>query len=98
MASDPMYDDAHPYLVARMIETFLKRNNDARALIAVPLRDWKTKQMTTTFQEAMTRKGLSLLVQGQEICRDDWVENEVEGTGVVCWWAIWSWARSPSRA
>lgn len=93
MAADPMYDDAHPELVAHMIETFLKRNEDARALIAVPLRDQKTKQMTATFQEAMTVKGFSLLAQGQEICRDDWKENEVEETGAGCWWAIWSWAR-----
>ncbi|KIM98076.1 hypothetical protein OIDMADRAFT_147564 [Oidiodendron maius Zn] len=93
MAADPMYDDAHPELVAHMIETFLKRNEDARALIAVPLRDQKTKQMTATFQEVMTGKGFSLLAQGQEICRDDWKENDVEETGAGCWWAIWSWAR-----
>ena len=97
MASDPMYDDEHPELVARMIEMFLKRNKDARALIAVPLRDGKTEHMAAAFQEVMTEVGFSLLVQGQEICKDDWKENEAEGNGVECWWAIWSWARPQNK-
>jgi hypothetical protein len=74
-----------------MIETFLKRNREARALVAVPLRDRKTEDLAVTFQKVMTGIGFTLLVQGQDICRDDWEVTDEEGTGVVCWWAIWSW-------
>jgi hypothetical protein len=74
-----------------MIETFLKRNREARALVAVPLRDRKTEDLAVTFQKVMTGIGFTLLVQGQDVCRDDWEVTDEEGAGVVCWWAIWSW-------
>jgi hypothetical protein len=88
-----MYDDEHPELVARMIQKFLNRDSEARALVAVPLRDRKTADMAATFKEVMFGMSFSLMVQGEEICRDDWGDNEREGVGVICWWSIWAWAK-----
>lgn len=84
-----MYDDEHPRLVARMIQTFLKRDEGSRALVAVPLRDRKTADMAAEFKEAMIGKGFVLTGQGEEVCRDDWGDSG--GDGVVCWWSIWAW-------
>ena len=87
-----MYDEEHPELVARMIQRFLKRDGEAKALVAVPLRDRKTADMVAVFEQAMAGMGFCLAGQGEEVCRDDWEEEE-EGAGVVCWWGVWAWAR-----
>lgn len=86
-----MYDDEHPGLVANMIRTFLKRDGESRALVAVPLRDQKTTEMAADFKEVMFKMGFSLVVKGEEVCRDDWEENEEQGVGVACSWSIWKW-------
>lgn len=85
-----MYDDEHPRLVARMIQKLLKRGDNSRALVAVPLRDRHTTDMAAEFREAMLGMRFSLVGQGEEVCRDDWEENGGEGVGVICWWSIWS--------
>jgi len=86
-----MYDDEHPELVARMVERFLKRDEGARALVAVPLRDRKTADMAAGFKDVMVGMGFSMMGQGEEVCRDDWEEGE--GVGVVCSWNVWGWTK-----
>ena len=36
----------------------------------------------------MLAYGLELIHHGEEICHDDWVDNDRE-EDVKCWWGIW---------
>lgn len=84
-----MYDDEHPELVAHMISKFLKHDGESRALVAVPLRDQKTVDMVAKFKGFMFGMGFCSVGQGDEVCRDDWEDEE--GKGAVCWWSTWAW-------
>ena len=90
IAADPLYDDAHPELVANMFQRYLKYDRTTRALIAVPLRDKATKVLVRKFIEFMTFHNFQLIYEGEELFWDeDWVDANEEG--VRCWWGIWSW-------
>ncbi|RDL33090.1 uncharacterized protein BP5553_08529 [Venustampulla echinocandica] len=86
MASDPLYDDGHPSLVAKMIKQHLKPIQGSRAMVAVPMRDSNTVRMASKLLSIMASYGFKILHEGAEICRDDWASDEDE---VKCRWWIW---------
>ncbi|KAH8597471.1 putative methyltransferase-domain-containing protein [Bisporella sp. PMI_857] len=89
VAADPFYDDDHPSLVAAMIQKFLKHGRTSLALVAVPLRDKKTKSLYSQFVGSMREKDLQLKYQGSVAFRDDWGSADQES--IICWWSIWAW-------
>ncbi|KAH6664121.1 putative rapid response to glucose protein 1 [Halenospora varia] len=91
LASDPLYDEKHPEMVANMIKEFIKPNATSRAMVAVPLRDEKTREFANNLKEIMDLYNFRLLYDGEEICRDDWANN---GEEVKSWWGIWGFPNS----
>ncbi|TVY19192.1 Protein-lysine N-methyltransferase EFM2 [Lachnellula arida] len=89
IASDPLYDESHPQMVATMIKRYLKNDVSSRAMVAVPLRDEKTKGFAANLGEVMGGYGFSLLSEGTVVCRDDWASN---GEEVRSWFGIWGFA------
>ena len=81
-----MYDDEHPNLVAKMIKRFLKRGIESRALVAIPLRDFHTKNMASTFTNLMQANGFYVAHRGLEKFEDDWKSDE----DIFVQWTIWS--------
>lgn len=82
-----MYDEEHPQLVARMIDLFLNKGPESRALVAIPLRDAHTKSLAASFSSFMVEHGLSVYGQGLEVFKDDdW--KTVEEVNVQ--WTVWS--------
>ncbi|KAI6713534.1 hypothetical protein JHW43_003889 [Diplocarpon mali] len=85
IAADPMYDNEHPDLVAKMIQRFLKQGTETRALVAIPLRDNHTRRMEAEFSNTMMNSGFCVVHQGSEIFKDDWGTTEE----VQVQWTIW---------
>lgn len=91
IAADSLYDDEHPALVSDMIKTYLKRDLNSRALVAVPLRDKNTIRMAGELKKRLEGLGFFVHHEGWEICQDDWDSSDEEG-GVKCWWALFGWS------
>jgi hypothetical protein len=89
MASDPLYDESHPGLVASMIKRHLQNDTSSRAVVAVPLRDAKTKGFAVILRESMESFNFALVHEGTVICRDDWASS---GEEVRSWFGIWGCA------
>ncbi|RDW87735.1 hypothetical protein BP5796_03429 [Coleophoma crateriformis] len=87
IAADSLYDDEHPQMVANMISQFLARNQDSRALVAVPLRDEHTTKLAEDLEVLLNQAEIGRLETGEWICFDDW-EAEGGANGVRCWWRI----------
>lgn len=68
-----------------MIKRHLKNSTSSRAMVAVPLRDEKTRGFATRLRESMTDYGFVLFYEGTVVCRDDWVVEEE----VKSWYGIW---------
>ncbi|KAF9875899.1 hypothetical protein CkaCkLH20_06831 [Colletotrichum karsti] len=96
LAADPMYDDNHPGLLVGAFHEQLSLEEDARAVVMVPLRDETTKKLLKTFREVMSQQGrpLTCIEEGTLDGRDDWGEAE-EGSPVSCWWGVF--ARKPQE-
>ena len=78
-------------MVAAMIKRHLKKDVSSRAMVAVPLRDEKTKGFAINLREFMDGYGFRLLSEGTVVCRDDWASN---GEEVRSWYGIWGFAPS----
>lgn len=86
-----MYDDDHPSLLAGAFSEQLALEDDARAVVMVPLRDETTKRLLKSFRDAMGRQDppLTCIEEGILDGQDDWDEAE-EGNQVNCWWGIFA--------
>lgn len=83
-----MYDDDHPFLVANAINQFLKNDAEARAFVAIPLRDGTTKLFSSQFEDFMREMGLDVVASGEEPCDDeDW--DRKEDVNVLMKWTMW---------
>ncbi|KAF6836902.1 hypothetical protein CMUS01_05265 [Colletotrichum musicola] len=91
LAADPMYDDDHPSLLAGAFSEQLALEEDARAVVMVPLRDETTKKLLESFRNAMGKQEppLTCIEEGILKGQDDWDEAE-EGNQVSCWWGIFA--------
>lgn len=83
IGSDLFYDSEHPGMVVGMIERYLRRASEARAVIGFPLRtshEWEIKDFEKKMQTAF-----ELEASGEDIGVEDW------GAEVICRWNIYKW-------
>ncbi|KAH8813315.1 putative methyltransferase-domain-containing protein [Xylogone sp. PMI_703] len=90
LASDPLYDEEHPELVANMIARYQFRDQNSRAIVAVPMRDKATIKMAQKLVSHMNENGHELLQEGQGNLYDDWEENGEPATAPF-WYGIFRW-------
>jgi hypothetical protein len=83
-----MYDNDHPFLVANAINRFLKNDIEARAVVAIPLRDDTTKFFSSNFESFMREMNLSVVASGEEPCDDEDWERKGD-VNVLMKWTIW---------
>jgi len=74
-----------------MIKKYVKSDRKSRALVAVPMRDKKTKGMRAKLEEYLAENNFRLISEGSEVCRDDW-EGANHDEEVRCWWGIFGLA------
>lgn len=80
LASDPIYDDEQVDWLANTIDKYLDLNSEARALVAVPLRDHFSEKLAKSFQQAMELRGFVLVSHGLVLARDDFGDGHAEVT------------------
>lgn len=88
LAADPIYSSTHPPILTKTISAYLRRDNSARAICEMPIRDGYTAEVKQ-FISCMHDIGMVVVEEGEEIGYDDWGRGgDVE---VRCWWSIWRW-------
>jgi hypothetical protein len=94
LVADPLYDDDHPDLLADAIHNQLCLDDEARAVVMVPLRDETTKRLLASFREQMSSQPTPFrsIEEGTTSGQDDWDEDDREDdsetTGLQCWWGV----------
>jgi len=88
VAADPLYSPEHPGLLVGMVVMWLKRCEQARALVEMPLREGYQAERDD-FKEKMLARGMKIVEEGVETGWDDW---GAKGGEVRCWWSMWAWA------
>lgn len=89
IAADPLYSPQHPAWLVAAIERFLWRDETARVVIELPLREAYMSEVYD-FKHRMDAVGLVIEKEGLETGYEDW-EKGNERTEVECWWAVWKW-------
>lgn len=91
LAADSLYSPEHPRWLVDTIGTWLSEGDDARVIAEFPLRD-AYRPERQDFHDRMTKLGLSILEEGEEVGYDDWGavnEHDREAGMVRCWWSCW---------
>jgi D-xylulose reductase len=83
IGSDLFYDSGHPGMVVSMIERYLRRASEARAVIGYPLRTSHEREIKD-FEEKM-QSAFELEASGEDVGVEDW------GAEVICRWNIYKW-------
>lgn len=93
VAADPLYSPEHPAWLVGTIGHVLQKDETARVVIELPLRDAYMPEVED-FKERMRILGLTIEAEGLETGFDDWQSaHQLNArTEVKCWWAIWRWA------
>ncbi|TQS35223.1 hypothetical protein Golomagni_04363 [Golovinomyces magnicellulatus] len=90
IAADPLYDDYHLLALTNTIDTFLKKDDRARILIAIPLRDKHTSYLSQEFQQKMLSRHFEIVKVLFESCIDeDWAGSKNYDEGVPLEVTIW---------
>ncbi|RKF51351.1 Protein-lysine N-methyltransferase rrg1 [Golovinomyces cichoracearum] len=90
IASDPLYDDYHPLALTNTIDTFLKKDDRARILTAIPLRDKHTRYLSQEFQQNMLSRHLEIVkILFQSCIDEDWAGSKNYAEGVPLELTIW---------
>ena len=91
-AADTVYSSEHSGLLVQAIEYHLSRAMRARVVVEIPLREGFDAD-GLDFQSRMTRMGLCILDEGEEVGYDDWTSDarEHDPIEVRCWWSVWGW-------
>lgn len=92
LVADPIYSASHPTLLVNAIDAHLSRDEGARVVVELPLREAYSPEIAE-LRNRMGRLGLKVLEEGEETGVDDWSEGSDEGrlTEVRCWWSVWGW-------
>ncbi|KAK6435572.1 Protein-lysine N-methyltransferase rrg1 [Oleoguttula sp. CCFEE 5521] len=93
LAADPVYDAEQPGLLVKAIEYHLERDENARVIIELPLREGFAAERQD-LRNRMEGFGLEIREQGEEVGYDDWTDHEGEMVEVRCWWGVWGWKAS----
>jgi len=86
LAADPIYSPDHPKLLVGTILTWLCKHNQARVILAYPLREAYAPQISE-LRQSLQLGGLTPIEEGTELAMDDWAE-EVEHS-----WSVWAWKK-----
>jgi len=82
LAADPIYSPDHPPMLVNAVTTWLAHGNDARLVLAYPIREAYLPQIAD-LRQRLVEAGLSVVLEGVEMSRDDWAaEVEVH-------WSVW---------
>lgn len=87
LAADPLYDEAHPRLLASAIDEQLSISSDARAVVMVPLRDSATRMLLESFIRRMDELGCTMVGGDSSVVfgQDDW-ESDEGPSKIECWY------------
>jgi hypothetical protein len=96
IAADSIYDDDHPELLAGTVHQQLSREEAARALIVVPLRDETTKRLLSAFRDILADQERRIICVEEDIVpgEDDWDESD-DGHTLDCWWGVFKRSTDP---
>ncbi|RKU48282.1 hypothetical protein DL546_007214 [Coniochaeta pulveracea] len=89
IVADPIYDDDHPELLSGAIHQQLSREDGARALVMVPLRDETTKRLLSVFRDRLTEDDRQIICVEEDTVpgEDDWDEDD-DSHALDCWWGV----------
>lgn len=91
LASDPLYSPQHPEWLFNTIHSYLAQHATSRVVIELPLRAAYVPEVEE-FQKRMADGGFALVESGEEVGREDWGDNTLDGRQeVTCWWGVWKW-------
>ena len=90
LVADPLYSSEHPKLLVGMMEIWVRKTKEARAVVELPLRDGY-KSERADFRARMLGAGFVVEEEGTETGWDDWGTKDGE---VECWWSVWKWAET----
>ncbi len=90
LAADPLYSPLHPMWLVNTIALFLKRDQQARVIVELPLRE-VYKSEVKDFRMRMSEEGFCLVADGEEVGVEDWGGCSAGGDQmeVKCWWGVW---------
>ncbi|KAL9584609.1 MAG: hypothetical protein Q9212_002014 [Teloschistes hypoglaucus] len=96
LAADPIYSPQHPAWLVSTIESVLKRDEKARVVIELPLREAYNAEVEE-LKSRMAKVGLLVIAEGLESGFEDWesAQDPTERIKVQCWWAILRWSIFP---
>lgn len=73
------------------INLFLKREQNVRVIIELPLRDVYALEVED-FRTRMGNAGFILVEDGEEVGIEDWeCISERDQQEIECWWGVWKW-------
>lgn len=104
LVADPLYDLAHPSLLANTIDEQLCSDSQARALVMVPQRDATTLDLLANFRTVMELDLAFLCTnEGTVAGQDDWEQqhdddddDETPPPQAQCWWGLFGRAAAPA--
>lgn len=90
LAADPLYSPLHPVWLVNTIALFLKREQQARVIVELPLREVYEPEVED-FKMRMSEEGFCLVADGEEVGVEDWGGYDADGdqVEVKCWWGVW---------
>ncbi|KAL8635245.1 MAG: hypothetical protein Q9228_007245 [Teloschistes exilis] len=93
VVADPIYSPQHPAWLVNTIDSVLKRDEKARVVIELPLREAYNTEVEE-LKSRMVDLGLVIIAEGFESGFEDWenAQDPSERTKVQCWWAVWGWS------
>lgn len=90
VSADPLYSPRHPGLLTTTIKKWLSKNEAARVIVELPLREAYLQEVHE-FRKMMTEFDFQLADEGHETGYDDWGTGGGRSAEVHCWWGIWKW-------
>jgi hypothetical protein len=89
IVADGIYDDDHPDLLADAVHQQLSREEEARALIMVPLRDETTKRLLSIFRNKLAEEARQIICVQEDTVpgEDDW-DGDDDSHTLDCWWGV----------
>lgn len=89
MAADPLYSPLHPKWLVNTIALFLKKEQNAKVVVELPLREVYSSEVED-FRTRMGEAGFLLIEDGEEVGIEDWkCSSEEDQQEIKCWWGVW---------
>jgi predicted nicotinamide N-methyase len=88
LAADPLYSSSHPRLLTEAVGRWLMKNQDARFIVELPLREGYDQERAD-LRARLKKIGLQVETEGVESGYDDWESSDGQPKEVTCWWAVW---------